>query len=173
MDALFDGMFNDATGAQYKRFIAMNLAAHEAIEPVLAQSPIGLRVDEGDAGRLDAARRDAAELRIEAAPAPEFPLPRPDLFEAFGIGYVLEGSRLGAKYMSRAIKRDRDVNGGSWPTAYLEASSDARPFTRLLDRMAAEPSDEADIRRAVAAADATFRYFRTLCGDEPRRTNRV
>lgn len=173
LDASFAGMFADATGAEYRRFIAMNLAAHEAIEPVLAQSPLGRLQDEGETGRLDAARRDASELGVEAASGPVFPLPGPDIFEAFGVAYVLEGSRLGAKYMSRAIKRDRNVNGAGLPTAYLEASSDARPFTRLLDRMAAEAADEADVRRAVAAAEATFRYFRSLSGDDQKRTNRV
>lgn len=174
LDASFADMFADTSGGQYRRFIAMNLQAHEAIEPVLAQSPLGRPGADGDhADRLDAARRDAEVLGVEPRAAAPFSLPRPDIFEAFGIAYVLEGSRLGAKYMSRAIKRDERLSGARWPTHYLEASSDARPFTWLLDRMAAEPAGEADMRRAVAAADATFRYFRMLCGDDDERTTRA
>ncbi|WP_156369400.1 biliverdin-producing heme oxygenase [Aureimonas sp. Leaf324] len=174
LDASFSDMFADASGAQYRRFIAMNREAHEAIEPVLAGSPLGRPGAGGDhADRLDAAQRDAQALGIEPRPASPFPLPRPDIFEAFGIAYVLEGSRLGAKYMLRAINRDERLSGARWPTHYLEASSDARPFTRLLDRMAAEPASEDDMRRATAAADATFRYFRMLCGDDDERTTRA
>lgn len=174
LDASFEGMFSDASGALYRRFIAMNLAAHAAIEPILAASPLDLPDDgEPSADRLAAARRDAAALGVETGETAPFPLPRPDLFEALGIAYVLEGSRLGAKYMSRAIKRDERPGGARWPTHYLEASSDARPFARLLDRMAAEAAGEADARRAVDAADVTFRYFRALCGDDQRRTTRA
>ncbi|RIY00055.1 hypothetical protein D3218_12190 [Aureimonas flava] len=167
-------MFGDATGQLYRRFIAMNLAAHEAIEPVLAASPLGpAEAGEASADRLDAARRDARALGIEAPAAPDFPLPSPDLFEAFGIAYVLEGSRLGAKYMSRAIKRDERGDDARWPTDYLDVSGDVRPFTRLLERMAAEPTGEADVRRAVQAADVTFRFFRAMSGDDQKRTTRA
>lgn len=174
LDASFAGMFSDSTGAAYRRFIAMNLAAHAAIDPILATSlPAAPWEGEAPADRLDAARRDARALGLEPEATPAFPLPRPDLFQALGIAYVLEGSRLGAKYMLRAIKRDEPSGDAWWPTHYLEASSDARPFTRLLDRMTAERADEADIRRAVEAADTTFRFFRGLCGDDEKRTTRV
>lgn len=167
-------MFSDPDGARYRRFIAMNLAAHEAIEPVLAASPLGL-MDDGtpETPRLRAARQDARHLNLPETSAARFPLPTPDLAEALGIAYVLEGSRLGAKYMSRAIKRDASGGDTRWPTSYLEASGDARPFTRLLERMAAEPIDEAGIRRAVDAADTTFRFFRMLCGQDEKRTTRA
>ncbi|WP_061930797.1 biliverdin-producing heme oxygenase [Aureimonas sp. AU22] len=174
LDASFAGMFADATGTRYARFIAMNRAAHAAIDPVLAASPLaGLKDEEAPADRLDAAHRDALALGLAPAPPVRFPLPGPDLFEAFGIAYVLEGSRLGAKYMLRAIKIDQRTDDVRWPTDYLEASSDARPFTRLLDRMAAERADEPAIRRAVEAADVTFRFFRSLCGDDDKRTTRA
>ncbi len=174
LDASFAGMFSDPEGAHYRRFIAMNLAAHEAIEPVLAASPLGLMEDgTPETPRLRAARQDARQLGLPDISPGRFPLPAPDLAEAFGIAYVLEGSRLGAKYMSRAIKRDTSGGDTRWPTYYLEASADVRPFTRLLERMAAEPVDEAGIRRAVEAADTTFRFFRMLCGQDEKRTTRA
>ncbi|WP_182086825.1 biliverdin-producing heme oxygenase [Aureimonas sp. ME7] len=174
LDASFADMFGDAEGARYRRFLRMNHLAHEAIEPILSGSPLDWTGrDAPDAGRLAAVRRDAEAIGLPPEPAPGFPIENPDLPEALGIAYVLEGSRLGAKFMLRALKREGAGSGDPWPTAYLEASSDARPFAHLIERMDAEPMNEGMVRRAVSAADETFRFFQRLAEDSATRTIRV
>lgn len=158
LDARFAAMMGGER-AVYARFLAMNRDAHAALEPLLARSPLGetWRAD----GRLAAARRDCDALGL-AEPAAPSRFERAELTraEAFGVAYVLEGSRLGAKFLLRGLARDPARN--SMPTHYLQASSDAGPFAGLLRSMAETglPRDEFDA--SVEAARATFRFFGRL-----------
>lgn len=159
LDACFEGMFAEPDLRRYRVFTAMNLAAHRAVEPILTAVPPGPRWSPGR--RLAALEEDARALALPEHEPAAFPIPRPDRAEAFGIAYVLEGSRLGAKFMMRALGDPgvRD-DGDPVPARYLGASSDIGPFRDLLAAMAEAGLTEDERLRAIAAASATFRFFR-------------
>lgn len=168
LDALFETMFRPDAAALYATFLRMNREAHRAIEPRLAGGALPEDLAPGGERRR-AAERDCAALGLPDASAPHERdlaarlLPeRPTRFEALGMAYVLEGSRLGARFMLKALARGEagaDARNGL-PAHYLEASGDTRPFADLLKAMERASAREGD--EAVRAARATFRYFTAL-----------
>ncbi len=166
LDALFADMLEPGSGDLYTTFLRMNREAHRAIEPLLAPADLAF-----DASRREAAERDCAALGLgsETAPAERERartlLPsRPGRAEAFGMAYVLEGSRLGARFMIKALRAEgRDADSRKdLPTHYLEASGDTRPFADLLKAMEVASLSRSEADTAVEAARTTFRYFRAL-----------
>lgn len=160
LDARFAGMFAEPGLPRYRNFLAMNLAAHRAIEPVLAVSPL-VGLGWSPDGRLEALEQDAADLDLEVETA-AFPLDAPSRAEAFGMAYVLEGSRLGARFMAKALQPTHDGPRNAMPVAYLEVSSDPAPFRTLLTAMADAGLSEDEETRSILAADETFRFFRKI-----------
>lgn len=161
LDATFDGMA-DAPGPDvYARFLAVNEACHRAIEPILVASPLHeVAPNFSLTPRSPALAADLAAMRIPAIEAPAFPLQAPDAAETVGIVYVIEGSRLGAGYILSRL-RERDL-GAAWSTAafaYLEGPDRPHALRGFLVEASAALGGERDVDRAVAAADATFRYF--------------
>lgn len=162
LDAEFADMLQPGAEGLYARFLLTNRAGHAALEPALLASPLAQLRDgawQAD-GRLDALEADCTALRLPAWSGPAFAVQTPNLFEALGMAYVLEGSRLGAGFLLKALRRQ--APGADRPVHYLEASSDPEPFRRLLALMNAQsPStDEAD--STIEAANRTFRHFRAL-----------
>ncbi|ALN72318.1 MULTISPECIES: biliverdin-producing heme oxygenase [unclassified Aureimonas] len=161
LDAGFDGMLAPGAEALYACFLLTNRAGHEAVEPLLRQSPLARSNPAAwePGGRLAALAADCRDLALPrfAAPA-RLPL-SPSLPEALGAAYVLEGSRLGAAFLLKALRRSP---GSRLPVRYLLASSDPEPFRRLLAVMSAAGLSEREADRAVAAANQTFRTFRAL-----------
>lgn len=160
-----DARFADMIGgdpARYELFLVMNRDAHAAIEPLLASSPLAARW--AATGRLEAARLDCRLLGLEETkPATHLDLVVDGVPAAFGLAYVLEGSRLGAKYLLRALARAPARNPR--PTHYLEASSDAAPFTGLMRAMARESFSQAELSRSTEVARQTFRFFGRLADE--------
>ncbi|MBB3997011.1 biliverdin-producing heme oxygenase [Aureimonas pseudogalii] len=166
LDALFDGMLEDESDRRYRGFVAMNLLAHRAIEPRLVGALAEAGWQPGD--RLEAAERDARALGLEAAEPPPFPLAPLAVPAAFGVAYVLEGSRLGARFMLKALKaREADAPRNRLPTHYLQASGDPSPFRNLLTAMNEAGMTEDDQTLAIEAARRTFRYFRQIAATWP------
>lgn len=163
LDARFEGMFAEPGLPRYGGFLAMNLAAHRAIEPILAASPLA-GAGWSPTGRLEALERDAGTLGLDTAHEgiPAFPIPAPTLPQAFGIAYVLEGSRLGARFMAKALRADPAGPRNAMPMAYLDMSSDPAPFRGLLAAMAASGPGGDEEALSVIAADETFRFFREI-----------
>lgn len=161
LDAKFDGMAEAPTPDVYARFLAVNEACHRAIEPVLAASPLS-EIAPGFAStpRSPALAADLAAMDIAALDAPPFPLPAPDAAETVGIIYVIEGSRLGAGFILSKL-RGREL-GADWSKAafaYLEGPDEPHALRGFLMEASRRLQGDSDIDRAVAAADATFRYF--------------
>lgn len=162
LDARFAAMMAGDTN-RYALFLVMNRDAHAAIEPLLAAGPLAGAWQA--TGRLEAVRRDCQVLGLgeERAEPPRFGLDAGSRAAAFGLAYVLEGSRLGAKYLLRALARAPARN--PLPTHYLEASSDAGPFTGLMRAMARESFSPAEFSRSTEVARHTFRFFGRLADE--------
>ncbi len=146
----------------YQRFIAMNFAAHSVLEPLL-DGHAGLDATIGANPRtvlLPALAADMQQMGLRPATPIPFPVGPVGLPEAAGIAYVLDGSRLGARF----IHRDFVARGLArrWPgisSAYLEAAALADSFRdRMIDLSAAIRGAPHRVR-ALAAANAAFALF--------------
>ncbi len=146
----------------YQRFIAMNQAAHSALEPLL-DGHAGLNATIGSNSRTILLRALASDMRqmglrpVATIPFPVHPVGLP---EAAGITYVLDGSRLGARF----IHRDFLARGlaTQWPgisTAYLEAAALADGFRDRMIDLSAAIRGAPQRARALAAANAAFALF--------------
>ena len=156
LDAGFAEMLAPGREALYARFLLTNRAGHEAVEPLLSRSPLPWTDD----GRLAALRADCRALRLPRLRPPAVPAgPRPTLPDALGAAYVLEGSRLGAAFLLKALRRNP---ASGLPVRYLQASSDPAPFRRLIGLANETDWSQAEMDRAVASANRTFRTFRAL-----------
>lgn len=155
LDAGFADMLAPGQEGLYARFLLTNRAGHEAVEPLLSRSSLPWT----DEGRLAALRADCRALKLPRLSAPPPALLSLALPEALGAAYVLEGSRLGAAFLLKALRR----NGASGlPVRYLQASSDPAPFRRLIGLANETAWSPAEMDRAVASANRTFRTFRAL-----------
>lgn len=148
VDAAFAG-YDLADPASYGAFLTAHARALPAIERALA----------GVAG-LPPLRPRALLLAADLA-ALRLPLPEPlpfaapaDPARAFGMAYVIEGSRLGGGMLARRVPP-------ALPRAYLAATHDPgewRAFGQALDAAAA--NDPAWLARATAAAIDVFALYR-------------
>lgn len=155
LDAGFADMLAPGQEPLYARFLLTNRAGHEAVEPLLSRSSLPWTDD----GRLAALRADCRALRLPRLSPPPPARLSLALPEALGAAYVLEGSRLGAAFLFKALRR----NGPSGlPVRYLQASSDPAPFRRLIGLANETAWSGAEMDRAVASANRTFRTFRAL-----------
>ncbi|MFD2236819.1 biliverdin-producing heme oxygenase [Aureimonas populi] len=158
LDALFDPMFRTGDLAPYHRFIRMNHACHEALEPLIAAPLASLLPDWAEGSRLPQLRRDMAEMALAPLPAPAFGTP--DTVAAVGIGYVLEGSRLGGMILLRRLHKLEAGALSSRPSAhYLASSEGAERFNRFLKAASGLDWQEARFARCLAAANAAFDCF--------------
>ncbi|WP_448663530.1 biliverdin-producing heme oxygenase [Sphingomonas sp. CJ20] len=152
VDAAF-GAFDLGDRAGYAAF----LRAHaDAIGPIEAA------LDAGDAARLfpdwPERRRagllaeDLAMLGHRATPAPAPLPPLSDPAAIAGTLYVLEGSRLGGRFLARQLPAD-------FPRAYLNADQRAEKWTQLLEHIEKLLQDASALEAARFAALAAFSRF--------------
>lgn len=148
VDKAFAG-YDLAGPASYGAFLTAHARALPAVEAALA-----------GADGLPPLRPRATLLAADLA---DLGLPRPDplaiagprdLAEAFGMAYVLEGSRLGGGMLARGVPP-------ALPRAYLTATHEPgewRAFGQALD--AAAGDDPAWLSRATEAAVGVFALYR-------------
>jgi heme oxygenase (biliverdin-IX-beta and delta-forming) len=153
VDAAFAG-FDLADRESYARF----LQAHaEVVWPLEATVPGEQLTPDWEARKRGALiREDLAFLR-DVAPqdTPAMPAPAPtdwDLASLAGTLYVLEGSRLGGKFLARQLPPD-------FPRAYLDSDQPAEKWRNLLDRIDTILYDAAALQSALAAAHRVFAAF--------------
>lgn len=104
--------------------------------------------------RWPALAQDLDELG-RAAPAHYATLPTPDVAGAWGMLYVVEGSRLGGALLARRV-------GPGLPRRYLAPEPDAAsgwPAFQAALTAAAESGDDGWLDRATAGAKRAFRHF--------------
>jgi heme oxygenase (biliverdin-IX-beta and delta-forming) len=155
---------------------AATAADHDAVDAAFGEADLGNPQDYGRFLTAHALALPAVEQALENRGAPPLrsrtpliesdlrdlglSMPAPLPFEppataaaAFGMAYVIEGSRLGGGLLARQV-------GEGLPTAYLSATHLAgewRGFLAELDRQADGP---AWIEQAIEAAQATFALYR-------------
>lgn len=138
----------------YERFVRMNYGCHSAIEPYLLETELMSATPRGAMTQALTADMDAlglAPLKIEA--------PRIEQSaDRVGMAYVLDGSRLGARYILRELETRQPAWYTAETTNYLRAA--AAP-DRFRDRMAMMEAvlTQDDWPAAVAAARAGFALF--------------
>jgi len=161
--AALDVHFADLTGTSpglYHAFVRMNHACHKALEkwlaPVLPQAAHALRPK-----LVDHLAADMAEMKLGPLGEPDIAIARRGVPEAAGVIYVLDGSRLGARAISRSLKAARPALGGeTLSTRYVTAAAQPGPVFAALNHLAADLHVR-DIERSIAAAIATFELFKT------------
>ncbi|MBC8130219.1 MAG: biliverdin-producing heme oxygenase [Rhizobiaceae bacterium] len=161
LDVRFEGMHGAETPAVYHRFVAVNEACHAAIEPVLERSRLcDVLLDWQSRNRTALLRRDLDEMAVAPLPRMAFDYDVAGLPEAFGAGYVLEGSRLGARYLHRMMrKRLVEPAFAGVSLLYLASADEPDHFRPFLAQAAHVLTTEASRDRAVAAANAAFDLF--------------
>jgi heme oxygenase len=147
VDAAF-GAFDLTRREDYVAFLRAHGRAVPAVEQALRDGPLPLTLR----GREPLLAADLAALG-SAMPVP-LPLRAPaDAAEAFGMAYVIEGSRLGGSMIARALPP-------TFPNAYLSARHENGEWRRLLGRIEeASGGDPAWIAAATAAARRTFALY--------------
>jgi len=147
VDAVFGG-FDLADTAAYTRFLTAHALALPGVETVLADRP-GLPPLRPRAQLLEA---DLTALK-QPIPTPLAIAPPADAAAAFGMAYVIEGSRLGGGILAKRVP--------PWmPRAYLSAThqpGEWRAFGQALDEAAGD--DPAWIASAIEAAKSVFALY--------------
>ena len=162
LDVSFEGMTDADDARQFHRFIRMNHACHACLEPLVEAlaDRLGAPFLAERKPLLGALASDMQSMGLAPVDAGSFSLDAADLPGAAGLIYVLDGSRLGARFIHREFIR-KDL-ARRWPgasAAYLVGASGSDAFG---DRMAAL-SDRVESQkardRALAAAQAAFALF--------------
>lgn len=154
VDRAFSG-FDLADAASYRAFLvahARALPAAEAIGTAITLPPVRPRTP------LLAA--DLATLGVAMPVALGFAPPTGDA-AAWGVRYVVEGSRLGGGILAKRV-------GAGLPHAYLSARHEPgewRAFAQAIDQAAAA-QDEGWIDDAIIAAEACFDLYAAACQTE-------
>jgi heme oxygenase (biliverdin-IX-beta and delta-forming) len=147
----------------YRRFLEINAAALLPLEQSLVLAGVrDVLPDWDDRARSEAILGDLA--RLGGSPRPLDAPVLTDRFAVLGTLYVLEGSRLGAAYLLRAVRQCSDpVISGN--TAFLGHGA-GRPFwpgfLAMLESHAGDLADEAAIVAPARRAFALFEHAAAL-----------
>lgn len=157
LDAQF-GRFDLTSLGGYRRFLSASAAALLPLEAALGDAGVArIMADWPRRSRRAAILSDLA--RLDALLPPLCDVPALSRTHALGVLYVLEGSRLGAKFLLRALEGCRDpVIAGA--TSYLAHGAGERlwpTFLEALERQSVTPDAEADVIAGAQLAFATFR----------------
>ena len=159
VDAIFAG-HDLADRASYTAFLLAHARVLPPVERLLADRPRFLDFPP----RTPAIAADLAALGRQL-PSPEpVPAPRSDA-AAWGMLYVIEGSRLGGAFLARSVP-------DGLPKAYLSAAHARGGWRALLAALDAElaAAGESGVAEAVDAARATFDLYAAAAHDvDPSR----
>jgi heme oxygenase (biliverdin-IX-beta and delta-forming) len=141
----------------YRRFLEISAAALLPLESALETSGVaGIFADWPRRARRAAITADLIKVGGSALPLERLPtLSRKTMF---GTLYVLEGSRLGAKFLLRQVAASADPVIAS-ATAYLNHGAGQhlwQSFLRALEREPFSPDDEVDVMVGAGVAFSMF-----------------
>jgi heme oxygenase (biliverdin-IX-beta and delta-forming) len=145
VDQLY-GRFDLSDRTSYTAFLTAHARALPAVEDALA----GAAVPPWRPRRALLAA-DLSDLGTHVPSALPFAAPA-DTAAAWGMLYVIEGSRLGGAMLARQV-------GEGLPARYLAARHQSGEWRALLAGIDAAADDDAWVARAVAAARATFDLY--------------
>ncbi|MAU95085.1 MAG: hypothetical protein CMP81_04215 [Fulvimarina sp.] len=160
LDRRFEAIESRPSLADYHRFILMNLVAYRALSsffeaPARGRAALSVAI-EGNRARLE---RDASGMDLACAGETAFALDPFGPPETVGLAYVLDGSKLGARFIHRRLeKAGLFAHGQGAAQRYLAG---AFVGDEPLAAAAGEPlaDGEAPKQRALQAALATFGLF--------------
>jgi heme oxygenase len=150
LDARFSG-FHLASLRGYRRFLEASAAALLPLEATLEDAGVEtIFPDWPERSRSTAIKADLARLHGVVPPLrPAQPLNRNG---ALGVMYVLEGSRLGAKFLLQSVARHAWIEGA---TEYLAHGAGKALWQSFLLRLESEPvTPDGEMEILVGARDA-------------------
>jgi heme oxygenase len=169
IDARFAPLIG-AGAAGYREFLGASAAAIVPLERALGAANVRrILPDWAQRARTEALLADLADLQSEP-PAEQALAAVPDMStEAFqfGVLYVLEGSRLGARILLRHVQQDGDPRVRS-ATRYLRHGEGGGFWRGYLDRLEASAAVTQDPDGAVAGAQTAFALFGAGAALNPR-----
>lgn len=143
----------------YERFLLMHARVLPVAERWLAAQPLFATLP-GDRLRTAALMRDLEDLKLSApASAPI----AGDGSSVAGLAYVLEGSRLGARYLLAELAKA----GARYPVAFLRHGEGEDYWKSFRVWLAAQPASKSAVATAVTSARAAFdAYLEAVCHPE-------
>lgn len=159
LDARFASIAARPEASDYHRFVLMNLTAYRGLSAFLAGQSDEMAPDlktsvDADLQRLET---DAAAMGLDGPATADFVLAPYGPTEAAGVAYVLDGSKLGARFIHRRLEKAGMTAPRSGISAeYLDAAFDAPAMGTSSNALAAEAGA---YERAAEAALATFVLF--------------
>ena len=147
--------FDLSQAAGYRRFLEVTAAALLPLEAALSRAGISAMLADWDRR----SRRSAilADLAVVGAQAQPLPLGGGlNASQMWGVLYVLEGSRLGAKVLLRAIS---DLPHAHGATAYLCHGLGERFWQSFVVQLESRPCSPADERDVMDGARLAFDLF--------------
>lgn len=147
--------FDLAVFSGYRRFLQASAGALLPLEAALVEAGVTrMFPDWPERARSDAIVADLERLGREAHATVSVSPMTPS--GVLGTMYVLEGSRLGAKFLLKTVAGSADPRVGD-ATAYLGHGAGKRLWQSFLTRLAS--SDSCDEDEAIAAARSAFAAF--------------
>ena len=141
----------------YRRFLQASAGAVLPLEAALLDAGVtGLFSDWPERSRRTALEADLA--RLGSAVAATVTVPPLTRSGVWGTMYVLEGSRLGAKFLLKTVAAASDPRIGQ-ATAYLRHGAGQRLWQSFLVRLADEDLDAAEQDEAIGGARIAFDAF--------------
>lgn len=151
LDALL-GCFDLAGRDDYRAFLRVHARVLPAVERALEEGGIAEILPDWDSHRrTPLIERDLAALG-EPMPSPISVTAPAGRGELLGTAYVIEGSRLGSRFLARRV-------GDAMPAEYLTAAGQQRAWPALLHALDQAELAPAEMDRAVSAARACFALF--------------
>ncbi len=168
-----DASFGDFSGAEivanYHRFVQMNLLAHHGLaaffEVVGAADTVSEAADaalkQSIEFSLTCLEDDCATMALDCPPAHGFDLSPCEISEMAGLAYVLDGSRLGARFIFRRLEKAGLLGDGDVAVSsrYLRSSFDGHGRGPLAFDVISQEEDSVIEERALKAALAAFDLF--------------
>lgn len=156
LDAQLSG-FDLTEFSGYRRFLQASAAALLPLEAALIEAGVaGLFPDWPERSRRAAIKADLA--RLDSAVPFTVSVPPLTRSRVLGTMYVLEGSRLGAKFLLRTVAGAADPRIDR-ASSYLRHGTGRRLWQRFLSILESEDLRAADEDEVVGAAQAAFAAF--------------
>lgn len=149
-----------ASAQAYRRFLEVLLHAHRMVGLPAAKARLDAIEIAYETARIDALYQD-----LDRPAEPETVPPPMGFAEAWGAGYVLNGSALGASMMLKG-----GYLGSDWPSRYMALGGEyvrSGNLRRFFDALNTRPLDIASVERGAKAAFALFEIAPALAEPIP------
>ncbi|CAN5466319.1 biliverdin-producing heme oxygenase [soil metagenome] len=151
LDGLFGG-FDLSESAGYTRFLQAHAEALLPIEAALDGVAHRVAPDWAERRRSSAILADLGALGAATRRANPYAMDGDDIAAIAGALYVIEGSRLGGKFLARQV-------GAGLPTSYLSGEQPKGSWAALLDAIDVALTDAPASARALVSARSVFERF--------------